>query len=516
MLPGKTYGPEDVLALARKRIWLLILPMAVATAVASVYARRLPNFYEAETQVLVVAQRVPDSIVRNTVTARIEDRLQTITPIIQSRTRLERIILDFDLYPDERRMWVMEDVVAHMRSNIVVETSRGDAFRISYVGQDPQKVRDVTNRLASLYIDESLRDRESLADSTDQFLDSQLRDVEQRLLEKERLLAEYRQRHSGELPQQFETNLQQLRNAQAQVQTVTDSINRQLERRILLERQLAELEASPGAAPAMPDVADNASESGGTAQQLAAAQAALAAQEGRLRPGHPDLEAIRRRVEDLQARLQREAAAAGNTELPTSPAEAARLKRMAQVRNDLQEVDRQVARARQDEARFAAAAQEAERRLDAVPMRESELVELTRDYGTLDALYKSLAAKKEDARISANLERRQIGEQFQVLDPAQLPERPISPNRQRIVLMALAAGLGLSLALVGLLEYRDRGLHTDDDVTSVLKLPILAVVPLMRTEAEKKRRRRLDLLISAGMGTVVLVSLLVVVYTLVA
>jgi len=518
MLPGKTYTPEDVLAIVRKRIWLLLVPMAVATAIVALLAQRLPNVYRAETQVLVVAQRVPDTIVRNTVTTRIEDRLQTINPIIQSRTRLERIILDFDLYPNERRMWVMEDVVALMRRNIDVQVSRGDAFRITYTGSEPQKVRDVTNRLAGLYIDESLRDREALADSTDQFLESQLKDVERRLLEKERLLAEYRSRHAGELPSQFEANLQQLRNAQAQVQTAADTANRQQERRILVERQIAELEAAPSTeVPSMTtDAAGTQVEVGNTAQQLATAQALFADQETRFRPGHPDLEATRRRVAELQARLQSEMSAGGSTEVLPSPAEVARQRRLTQLRNDLAEIDRQIARSRDDQGRFEAAAQEAERRLEAVPMRESELVELSRDYSTLDALYKSLAARKEDARISANLERRQIGEQFQILDPAQLPERPISPNRQQIILVALMATLVIGVAIAGVLEYRDRGLHTEDDVASVLELPVLAVVPLMQTEAEKTRQRLRRLLLNVTCALVVIGGLATVVYTLVA
>ena len=84
-------------------------------------------------------------------------------------------------------------------------------------------------------------------------------------------------------------------------------------------------------------------------------------------------------------------------------------------------------------------------RIAAIPARETELVELTRDYETLRQVYTNLLAKSENARVSANLERRQIGEQFKILDPARLPERPISPDRPQINSMGAMAGLAVGL-----------------------------------------------------------------------
>jgi uncharacterized protein involved in exopolysaccharide biosynthesis len=132
------------------------------------------------------------------------------------------------------------------------------------------------------------------------------------------------------------------------------------------------------------------------------------------------------------------------------------------------------------------------------PTRESELISLTRDYDTLQKSYTALLGKKEDSKIAANLEQRQIGEQFKILDPARLPERPFSPDRLRLNLIGTLIGLGLGIALVGFLEFMDSTLKTDEDVASSLSLPVLAVVPLMTTKREVRAARRRRLMIAAA------------------
>jgi capsular polysaccharide biosynthesis protein len=141
-----------------------------------------------------------------------------------------------------------------------------------------------------------------------------------------------------------------------------------------------------------------------------------------------------------------------------------------------------------------------------VPTRETELVELTRDYETLRLVYTNLLAKSENARVAANLERRQIGEQFRMLDPARLPERPISPNRAQIDAFGAVGGLVVGLGLIALLEYRDRSLRTEEDVLGAFRLPVLALVPKMVGQSERRRRWRRRSYVGIGlMGLAVFV-----------
>jgi uncharacterized protein involved in exopolysaccharide biosynthesis len=244
---------------------------------------------------------------------------------------------------------------------------------------------------------------------------------------------------------------------------------------------------------------------------------ALQAARLRLKPEHPDVQRLERTIRDLEAKADSEALRVPVSEAGPlkSSAELARERRVREVRDELERIDKSVAELRKEEQRLRASGADFQARANAAPTRESELTELMRDYTPLQALYSSLLAKKEDARISANLEQRQIGEQFRLLDPAQLPERPFSPNRQQYTLYGVAAGLAIGLGLIGLFEYRDQTFKRDDEITSVLALPVLAVVPHMKSEAEHRSRRRRGLLVGLALGTTVAGCLAVVAYTLI-
>jgi len=491
VLPGKKVTPADVFRVLRQRKWLIVPPFVIGTALSVLVVRRIPQQYRSETLIMVVPQRVPDSYVKATDSTRIEERLPSISEQIQSRSRLERIITDFHLYKEERARGVMEDVVQRMRANITVKLegkAPSESFRVSYVSVDASTAQKVTERLASWYIEENLRDREHLAASTSDFLNSELEDAKRRLLDHEKKLEEYRRRYSGQLPSQLDGNLQAIQNAQLQLQTVSESINRARERRLLIERQLADAQMTrdaPPAAAAGPVGTQDAPQLT-TAQQLEAAEATLERYKLRFTPDHPDVRALERTIRELRSRLDVESAAPPQqvTTKSVPPAEAARLRRVKEYQAELDVIDRQIAAGEADRVRLNPRMADYQAKVDAAPSRESELVELTRDYATLQATYASLLTKREDSKLAANLERRQIGEQFKVLDPASLPQRPVNAMTRVIVLVAGSLG-GLVLGLLGaaVLEYRDSTYRTEADVTTVLSLPVLALIPLMDAEA---------------------------------
>jgi polysaccharide chain length determinant protein (PEP-CTERM system associated) len=524
MLPGKTLTPEDVLRILRRRIWLILLPLAVVSAATAVVARKLPDRFRSETLILVVPG-VPESYVKSSVTTSIEERLQTIAQQILSRTRLERIIQDFDLYNVQRRTEVMEKIVERMRKDIDVEVARGDSFRVAYVGDNASTVMRVTDRLASLFIEENLRDREAQAESTNDFLEIQLEESRRRLIEHEKKLEEYRKRFPGELPSQLASNLQIIQNIQMQVQTLVESINRDRDRRLLIERQLRdaehEIEAeSPALQIATPraDVVDAASSVGTVSQQLAAARAALTAMERRLKPEHPEVQRMRRVISDLATRLESESrdsevsAHAHAAPIPTSRIEIGRRGHVAELRDELSQLDRQLASKDAEDKRLRSLADRYQQRVDKVPTRESELAELTRDYSTLQTMYTTLLSKQEDSKIAANFERRQIGAQFKLLDPARMAEAPFSPNRRGIILIGMTSGLVLGLGLIALLEYRDRSFKNDNELVSALALPVLAVVPWMESDNERRVAFRRRLGVGCGLGSIVAACLCIAAY----
>jgi polysaccharide chain length determinant protein (PEP-CTERM system associated) len=478
---------------------MVAIPAVIGLTAGLVAFKHLPEQYRSETLIMVVPQRVPDDYVKSTVSAPIEDRLSSISDQILSRSRLERIITDFDLYRKERsRGKVMEDVVRAMRTDIMVKVEGKESFRVSYLNGQPATAQKVTERLASLFIEENLRDRENLAENTNEFLESQLEDARQRLLAHEKKLEAYNQRYSGELPSQLQGNLQAIQNGQMQLQSLDESTNRARERRLLLERQLTDAQTLQIVTPP-PENATGTADANApltTAQQLEAARSRLAVVRLKFTADHPDVKVLERTIRDLQAKLQAEGEAPQQpaTKVVT-PAEAARIKKVQDLQAEIAVIDHQLASSQTESDRLKKDIASYQAKVDALPARQSDLVELTRDYSTLQQTYAALLQKHEDAKIAANLERRQIGESFKVLDPASLPQRPYnSLMRLGVIAGGFGGGLVLGLGIIALLEFRDSSFKSEQDVVQVLSLPVLALIPVMVSAPLEKdtssRRRR--------------------------
>jgi polysaccharide chain length determinant protein (PEP-CTERM system associated) len=502
VLPGKSYTAEEIARVVLNHWWLVVVPLVLGTVIGGLVYVRLPAQYESETLIMVIPQRIPDSYVKPTVTANVEDRLRSISEQILSRSRLERIIQDLDLYRDRRRAGLpMEDLVQRMRTDIEVKLEgRESSFRVTYRSADPKIAQQVTEQLAALYIQENLRDREKLAENTSRFLESQLEDAKRRLIEQEKKLESYRRRYAGQLPSQLAGNLQSLQSAQMQVQALGESMNRARERRLLVERQIVDAQTLPVDVAAQTTMADSAFGPlpMSAEQQLETARAQLEDFKLRYTSDHPDVLAAEQTVRELQAKALHEAQRPPQPTLvkSPSPAEIARQKRLRDLQAEMDVIDRQLATAGTEEGQLKATMADYRTKIDVLPTRESELVELTRDYSTLQQTYSSLLQKREDSKLAANLERREIGEQFKILDPASLPERPNNQKQRLAVLLGgPLSGLALGLLLVAFLEYRDSSFKNEQDVFCALSLPVLGLIPVMDPDSDgrvsrgRKRRR---------------------------
>jgi polysaccharide chain length determinant protein (PEP-CTERM system associated) len=470
---------------------MYLLPLALGLAAAPYVAGRIPEQYRSDTVILVVPQRIPEKYVVSTVTIGVAGRLRSISEQILSRSRLERLITELDLYAEERATGFMEDVIQRVRTAITIELDGVDSFKVSYVSTDPVLAQRVTQRIASMVIEENLRERESLADGTSEFIESQLVEAKDRLLQHEKKLEQYRQQHAGELPSQLQSNLQAIQGAHLQLQAINEALNRARERRLLIERQIADVELLPpavrangGGETASPEPA---------AQQLEAARARLQGLQLRYTPDHPDIRALQRAIRDLEQKAVAEArrVPSETPDVVLSPAELVRDKRLSDLRADLRIVDGQIASAQDSESQLRRTIQQYQAKVDLAPTRESELIELTRDYATLQDAYTGLLEKREQSKLAANLERQQIGEQFKILDDASLPERPFN-KLQRIgySLSAAGAGLILGLALAGFLEYRDSTFTRGEEVERLLSVPVLGLIPSMLADTERRRLQR--------------------------
>jgi protein tyrosine kinase modulator len=509
VIPGKQYTSDEVLNALWRRKWLILVSFVLISTATIVVSSRMPDRYRADALIIAAPQSVSQDFVRATITPRtqIRDRLPTINQQILSRASLEPIIRDLNLYSVARQNSPMEAVINRMRNDIAITVVEGsESFRISYhAAETAQLAVQVTDRLARTAIEANVRDREVLAQETSSFLESQLEDSRRRLEEQEKRLEAYRLQHGSELPTQLQSNMQAIQNLQLQIQALNDSLNRDRDRRLLVARQLADLQseqfigdpaAGAGASTAPPpDVSIGA--------ELEKAIADLRTLEVRLTPQHPDVVRAKHLVEDLENKARKEAesdAHGGARSRPLTATEIAKRNRVKELQAEIESLDRQIAQKVSDERALQSSLQGYRARVEAVPTRESELASLTRDYDTLQSQYRTLLAKKEDSNMAEELERRQVGEQFKIVDPPRLPEKPYKPNRPLIDLLGAAGGLALGIALTVVLELVNRSFKTATEVALVLNMPVIGLIPMVITRTERQHARWRHLAVSLGVA----------------
>lgn len=504
MLPGKPLNFGFLLQALKRRFWLVALPPVVSGLAALVYSSTLTDIYQSEMLVAIDPQRVPDSIVRTTVTNGTDRRIEALKVKVLSRTALEQLIEEFDLYPEERRTLLLEDVVNRMRGNVnlVLQTPRprwGEevqptAFRVMFTYPDPEKATKIVQRIGDYFVNQNVIERGAQANQTNEFLEQQLSSSRAKLEEQEQRLEQFRQRHGGSLPTQVTANMQALTSARTQVQSIVESLARDRDRKLMLERLYREAVAErPAPVPTAPGTTATT-----VRQQLATARAALANLELRYTPDHPDVLRAKRQVEELEpkAMAEEKALAAAGADGAGADANPAQREGLRQMRAEIESLDRQMTFKESEEQRVRSEIAEYQRRVEAVPGLESEYVALTRDYETQQATYRDLLAKSETTKLSAKLEENNIGERFRIVDGARVPVRPLPSQRVRYNAGGLLAGLLFGLGLAAFLEIRDKSFRSEADVIDVLALPVLATVPYVATAAEITRDQRRRLAVS--------------------
>lgn len=489
-------GLEVARAMWRRRKLLAILVFTGSLAGALTIAASLPGIYRSAATVLVERQQVSETFVRPSVTGELETRLQTISQEVLSRARLEALIDRFGLYPELRRRASREAAIERARRDIQVELKgveqawgRGPtiAFTVSFRGRDPDTVARVANALASFYVEQNLKIRERQATDTAQFLSVQLQETQRRLDEEERRISEFKRRHLGELPEQVAVNLAALERMNTQLALNNDSQRRAIERRAALARPLAGGESSRAAGDE--DI---------PAARLARLRLELAQMQRLYSEKYPDVIRLKAEI----AATEQQLAEAG----PSAPGEPA----VPGLRKSLSDLDAEISALKTEEQRLRRTMTAYQRRLEAAPEREQELQEMSRDYRTTKELYDSMLKRYQDAQVAQDMERRQSGEEFRLLDPAIPAGGPSAPNRNRLVLLGALFSIGAAAAAAVLAERLDTSFHTVDDLRAFTRIPVLVTIPRIVSAAAANRRwRRLTLAavsIPLGLALVVLAS----------
>ncbi len=474
----KKLTPAYLIEVILRRRWFITIPFCLAMLAGIYYAARTPKLYEASTLILIEPQRVPENYVQSIVDNDSSARIRTISEQVNSRTNIERIINDFDLFsgPKYENMF-MEDKLESMRRRIAVEVThaggRGgndiSSFSISYRGADRDKTMKIANTLATFLIGENLRTRESQAQSTSAFLDEELGTMRGRLMEVEGELQNYRKKYMGELPEQLEANLSILERLQEQLSDRRQSLRDERNQLAVIEQLIASPPAlTEGQAP--PVV--------GESSDLEVLKGQLAVLTNKYTERHPDVIRIKKMIADLESEASIESKAMDSATALGEPAVYARPnirdendRRREEIRLAIRGLETEISELQSQIAFY-------QNRVEATPKREQELASLQRDYENIQTAYNSLLERKLEADIAVNMEKKQRGEQFQIIDPASLPQRPVEPDMPKVFLIFLVAGLSIGGAIAYLLESLDTSFRRSEDIES-LGVSLLATIPVI-------------------------------------
>ncbi len=506
------------------RKWLVLVTAVVVACATFVAAQRLPDIYTSETLILVDPQKVPETYVKSTVTGDIRNRLGTLSQQILSVTRLQKIIDTFNLYADERKTVAREDVIAEMRSDVHTRVASDfggsqdlQAFRISYRGRDPRIVALVTNQLAALFIEENLQAREEQARGTTEFLSNQLQEIRKTLETQEGKLRDFKLRHLGEMPEQQTANLQILGTLQAQLQAVNESIERTQQQRALTQSLMAQatavvdLDDLPGRTPRNVEARSPVPLPPSPLETDKAKLKTLLA--AGYKDAHPDVRRLKAQIAQEEARaaptaattvVANPAAAEAAAPAPAALTEGgAKREKAAPVphynpvlQTQLEALDAEIAKQKEEQKRLTASITTYRSKVEAIPVREQQIADLQRDYEMSKAHYAQLLDKQLSAETATELEIRQKGEKFTVLDPAVPANRPSSPNRPLIE--SVGALLGVCLGFAAALLTELFGI-TIVEGTEITMTRVLEVIPRIQTGRDRVvRRRRVLLAFSAA------------------
>jgi polysaccharide chain length determinant protein (PEP-CTERM system associated) len=434
------------------------------------------------------------------VTGDVRSRLGTLSQQILSATRLQTIIETLNLYPEERSQnMAREDVISKMKSDISVRvvsdfTAGQDlqAFRIAYSGKDPRLVAQVTNQLASHFINENLKVREQQSIGTADFLDNQLQSTRKHLEDQEAKLRDFKLKHVGEMPKQETADLQLLGQAQSQLQMEADSLSRAEQQKTYLQSMIAQTAPMVDIDPS--DKLPGAGTDNGTntPSRLARDKAALAQLMKRYTEDHPDVRKLKKQIEDeeAQAALAPAQTAASVEPVVKRPPPKPVNHTNPVLQSQLNSLDSEIAKHKEEKERLSKLVSLYRAKLDAIPLREQEITALERDYEISKAHYSQLLEKHLSAQTATQLEIRQKGEKFDILDRAVPAERPSKPNRALINLAGSLGGLVLGLLLALGREFFGMSIVGPQDIAAAAGLLVLGEIPIIMTQADQTFRRR--------------------------
>ncbi len=477
MLGHRTLSTQDYMNILKKRWWMIALP-AVTLAIAG-YATTyfVPPQYLSQTLVLIEQQQVPDEYVKPVISQDLNARLASMKEQILSRSRIQPIVERYNLYGtkgmsmDDRIAQVQKDIGINPIKSQITNTGGLPGFYITFKAGDAHTAQQVCGEIETLFVNEDLRSREQSAQGTTEFLKTQLADAKRNLDDQDAKLAQFQRQYSGRLPGEEGPNMNMLTSLNTQLEAATQALStlqqtKSYNEAILSAAEIREIPANGDIQRPQPQTQQL------ELQNLLKEEADLTA---RYTADYPDVVAVRRKISELRADMAKPQPVAPP---PSAANKAQESMSLVQLRAQIRAIDQQIAQKTREQAQIQNEARQYQDRISSSPMVQEQLKDLTRDYQTAQTFYDDLLKKMNASKMATDLEMRQQGRQFKVMDQPNLPDDPVFPKRGVFLGGGLLAGLLIGLLSVGWIEYRDTALRSERDIWAFTKLPTLGVIAL--------------------------------------
>jgi len=523
----------------------------------------LTPIYTSEVMIRIQDQQIPENFVQSTVSDYAEERIQKLSRHILSRSKLLEIIDRFDLYPEMRDKESPGQLARLMSKNIELDTisaamqnqrSGKDitatvAFTLSYDGKDPVKVQQVTDTLSKLFLEEDIKERARFISGTTDFLKNELQRLKMEGSRQEKIISDFQQNHTGELPDQRGYNLQAIARLERELDSADMQLRLLQEQKILLEARIAKVDPLTPIIIDGEDLAINPAErlkrlrleylrmqsvysekhpdirkkkqeiikleqevkasedSVGKIKKLKQLEVKYASVKAKLGSKHPNVTAIKKEIDILNKQFDNfvttNTKATISEENPDNPI-------YITLKTQIETTEMKIKALLLQKPRLISEIDEYRRRVENAPMVEKELNSLTRDNESLIRKYSEISNKLMNAELAQQMEGKEKGERFKITSPAYLPNKPSKPNRLTIIVLSFALALCLSTGLVVFQEYIDDSINTSNQLKKLTNIPVFSEIPYVETREEKRQRRVKNLLWTAAAVAFAGIALLIV------
>lgn len=470
-------------AIYRYKYLFAIVSLVVMTAIGA-YSITLPKIYQADTTVFIESN-VIDELVRGiAITPQIEDRVRVLQAAILSRDMIVKTLeaLNSRIFTKSDAEQQEYILLLQQRTRINI-TRQMDRFTVSIEDRDPRFAQQFINTLVGLYVEESISATRDETFGANRFLQEQIDSFKLKLEAAEDKIIDFRKRQGIYFSIDEAATLANIRQMLTQVEEI------ELTQDTLRARQAQLVDQMNRTSPTIDMVSETAENN-----RLMEMENRLSNLLLRYTENYPEVIRLKFEIEALKQRMLDPEAAQqerGSTRMTSlNPLHQDLQSQLYQVEAELSSLDARKKNLLQNIANR-------EQELKEVPEAQKELAILMQERDSYRSIYNDLLARMGQSEVSTQMEVANKASTFRVVDPAVLPQAPISPDMFRMLLLALAGGFGCGLGLIFLLENMDSRLR-DVAVLEDLGVDILAVVPNISDPAVLKRRFVGDAILLGG------------------